>query len=100
MIPFYSVIHTHTPSLIFRCDTKKALGSASDDISIKVTEEIPVERCELAPEEVCKWTTKILPKLVSTEECVDVPREFCTTVNKQTTVKVPQTQETCTKQGE
>ena len=59
-----------------------------------------MERCPLAPEEFCRWTTKILPKLVTEEECVDVPREFCTKVEKETKVKVPQVQETCNKQRE
>jgi len=40
--------------------------------------EKPEETCTLQPQRTCKHVTKLVPKLVATEECVDVPKEVCT----------------------
>ena len=37
----------------------------------------PVEECDLEPFNTCKHSTKLVPKLVPTQECVDVPKEVC-----------------------
>jgi len=40
--------------------------------------DTPVEECELEPRQNCRHATKQVPKLVSVQECVDVPKEVCT----------------------
>jgi len=37
----------------------------------------PLETCEIEPQRTCKHVTKLVPKLVAAEECVDVPKEVC-----------------------
>jgi hypothetical protein len=49
----------------------------------------PVEECDLEPIKICRWgghlhpppvprhVTKLVPQLVATQECVDVPKEIC-----------------------
>ena len=37
----------------------------------------PVEECDLEPFRTCKHSTKLVPKLVERQECVDVPKEVC-----------------------
>jgi len=43
-----------------------------------VVVENPVETCDMEPVRTCKHVTKLVPKLVPVEECVDVPKEICT----------------------
>jgi len=38
----------------------------------------PEENCSLEPQTTCKHITKLVPKLVAREECLDVPKEVCT----------------------
>jgi len=38
----------------------------------------PEEQCSLEPHTTCKHVTKLVPKLVAREECLDVPKEVCT----------------------
>ena len=35
----------------------------------------PLETCEIEPQRTCKHVTKLVPRLVAAEECVDVPKE-------------------------
>jgi len=37
----------------------------------------PNEECDLEPFRTCKHSTKLVPKLVASKECVDVPKEVC-----------------------
>jgi hypothetical protein len=37
----------------------------------------PLETCEIQPEKTCRHVTKLVPRLVAKEECVDVPKEVC-----------------------
>ena len=37
----------------------------------------PLETCEIEPQRTCKHVTKLVPRLVAAEECVDVPKEVC-----------------------
>ena len=37
----------------------------------------PVEHCDMEPIRTCKHVTKLVPKLESTQDCVDVPKEIC-----------------------
>jgi len=37
----------------------------------------PIENCEIEPQRMCKHVTKLVPKLVAVQECVDVPKEIC-----------------------
>merc|ERR1712200_216557 len=40
----------------------------------------PKEVCDLQPRTQCDHVTKLVPKLVPVEECVDVPKEVCNMV--------------------
>jgi len=37
----------------------------------------PVEECDMEPIRTCKHVTKLVPRLVPSQECVDVPKEIC-----------------------
>jgi len=37
----------------------------------------PVEECNIEPVRSCAHVTKLVPKLVPVEECIDVPKEIC-----------------------
>lgn len=65
-----------------------------------VAEEVPVERCHMAPEDHCRQVVKVLPRLALEQRCVDTPREDCTTITLPKTVKRPVVKETCVRQGE
>jgi hypothetical protein len=43
-----------------------------------VVQDAPKEQCTLEPQRTCRHVTKLVPKLVPTENCVDVPKEVCT----------------------
>ncbi|XP_059088680.1 uncharacterized protein LOC131884812 isoform X2 [Tigriopus californicus] len=43
-------------------------------------QEVPEERCNLTPIKVCNPVSKIVPRLELKMECIDVPREICSTV--------------------
>merc|ERR1712127_1029878 len=56
----------------------------------------PVEECDMEPIRTCKHMTKLVPRLVPTEECVDVPKEICarSKINPRT-IKKPAIQKWC-----
>jgi len=37
----------------------------------------PIEECNIEPIRSCKHITKLVPKLVPVQECIDVPKEIC-----------------------
>merc|ERR1711936_544976 len=37
----------------------------------------PIEECDMEPIRTCKHVTKLVPRLVATQYCVDVPKEIC-----------------------
>jgi hypothetical protein len=39
--------------------------------------DIPEEVCDLSPERICRFTTKLVPKLVPQHECTIVPKQAC-----------------------
>jgi len=39
--------------------------------------EIPEEVCDLNPEKICRFTTKLVPKLVPQHQCTIVPKQAC-----------------------
>jgi len=47
-------------------------------ITKTIVGEKPEETCTIEPQRTCKHVTKLVPKLVATEECIDVPKEVCT----------------------
>ena len=71
----------------------------------------PVEECDMEPIRTCKWATsslpiprhitKLVPRLVATQECVDVPKEICarSKINPRR-VRKPAIQKWCFKQQE
>ena len=39
--------------------------------------DVPEEVCDLNPQKVCKFQTKLVPKLKPAHECTIIPREVC-----------------------
>ena len=39
--------------------------------------ELPEETCDLNPQEICQFVTKLVPKLTPVHECTIVPKETC-----------------------
>merc|ERR1712051_586264 len=39
--------------------------------------DVPEERCDLNPQKICKFVTKLVPKLAPKHECTIVPKETC-----------------------
>lgn len=39
--------------------------------------DLPEEVCDLNPEKICRFTTKLVPRLVPQHECTIVPKEAC-----------------------
>ena len=39
--------------------------------------DVPMEMCDINPRPVCKFQTKLVPKLIPQEKCFDIPREKC-----------------------
>ena len=37
----------------------------------------PIEECNIEPVRSCTHVTKVVPKLVPVQECIDVPKEIC-----------------------
>ena len=58
--------------------------------------ENPVENCDMEPLRTCKHVTKLVPKLDTVQDCVDVPKEICarSKVNPRR-VKKPSIQKWC-----
>jgi hypothetical protein len=40
-------------------------------------QEKPEEECTLEPVKTCKHITRLVPRLVEVQECIDVPKEIC-----------------------
>ena len=61
-----------------------------------VISENPVENCDMEPLRTCKHVTKLVPKLDTVKDCVDVPKEICamSKVNPRR-VKKPSIQKWC-----
>ena len=61
-----------------------------------VVVDTPVEECDMEPREVCHHVTRLIPQLKPSRECVQVPKEVCSTsrVNPRT-VQVPYIQNWC-----
>ena len=39
--------------------------------------DVPMEMCDINPRPVCKFQTKLVPKLIPQEQCFKIPREKC-----------------------
>jgi len=56
----------------------------------------PVEDCNLEPIRTCKHVTKLVPSLVASQDCIDVPKEICTRSKiNPTKIKKPSIQKWC-----
>jgi len=58
------------------CGIKQGPVECRDKMKTVVIDN-PIEECDLEPFRVCKHATKLVPKLVASKECVDVPKEVC-----------------------
>ena len=77
------------------CGIKEGTELCYDKIQT-VVQKVPKERCSLLPLRTCTHMNKLLPKLVPTEECVDVPKEVCTrSRSKSKKVKKPLVKKWC-----
>jgi len=58
------------------CGIKEGPVNCQDKVKTVISEN-PVELCDMEPLRTCKHVTKLVPKLETVQECVDVPKEIC-----------------------
>jgi len=58
------------------CGFRNGTVECHDKVKTIVVDN-PLETCEIEPQRTCKHVTKLVPRLVAAEECVDVPKEVC-----------------------
>merc|ERR1712013_726994 len=77
------------------CGLKEGPVECHDKVQTVVSEN-PVENCDMEPLRTCKHVTKLVPKLDTVQDCVDVPKEICarSKVNPRR-VKKPSIQKWC-----
>ena len=62
--------------------------------------DVPRETCTMKNGQVCSDATVVLPKLVTEETCIEVPREICTTVRTNPrSVRKPVIKRWCPEEG-
>ena len=47
------------------------------DKTITTLVDVPEEVCDLNPQKICKFQTKLVPKLKPSHECTIIPKETC-----------------------
>jgi hypothetical protein len=47
------------------------------DNTVTTLVDVPEEVCDLNPQKVCKFQTKLVPKLKPSHECTIIPKETC-----------------------
>lgn len=77
------------------CGVKEGPVNCQDKVKTIISEN-PVEDCDMEPLRTCKHVTKLVPKLETVQDCVDVPKEICarSKVNPRK-VKKPSIQKWC-----
>merc|ERR1712117_986856 len=58
------------------CGFREGAEECHDVVKTHIQEK-PEEECTLEPVKTCKHITRLVPKLVEVQECVDVPKEIC-----------------------
>merc|ERR1712106_1131933 len=58
------------------CGVKEGPVNCQDKVKTIISEN-PVEDCDMEPLRTCKHVTKLVPKLDTVQDCVDVPKEIC-----------------------
>jgi len=58
------------------CGFRNGTVECHDKVKTIVVDN-PLETCKIEPQRTCKHVTKLVPRLVAAEECVDVPKEVC-----------------------
>jgi len=58
------------------CGVKEGPVTCQEKVKTVISDN-PVEDCDMEPLRTCKHITKLVPKLESVQECVDVPKEIC-----------------------
>ncbi|TRY61977.1 hypothetical protein TCAL_01782 [Tigriopus californicus] len=62
---------------------------------VTVIQEIPDEECKMEPQKECRVVTKIVPKLDTQEDCVEVHKEICNNVRNPVKVRKPSIRTWC-----
>jgi len=58
------------------CGIKEGPVQCRDKVKTVIVDN-PVEECDMEPIRTCKHVTKLVPRLVASQECVEVPKEIC-----------------------
>jgi len=58
------------------CNIVEGAVQCRDKVQTVVVDN-PIEECDMEPIKTCKHVTKLVPRLVATQDCVDVPKEIC-----------------------
>lgn len=77
------------------CGVKEGPVQCQDTVKTVLSDN-PVEECDMEPLRTCKTVTKLVPRLDTVQDCVDVPKEVCarSKVNPRK-VKKPSIQKWC-----
>ncbi|TRY78519.1 hypothetical protein TCAL_07167 [Tigriopus californicus] len=67
------------------CPMTKGQRLCEDQLKVTV-QNVPRERCTLNPKKVCNPKSKVLPQLERVEQCLDVPKEICQSIQVPKTV--------------
>lgn len=59
------------------CTFQNAEQTCRDEVVTSIV-EIPIEVCDLNPQKICRFATKMSPRLTPKKECTLVPKESCT----------------------
>jgi hypothetical protein len=71
------------------CTYQDGVEECHDKVVASVV-DVPEEVCDLNPQETCRFTTKLVPKLEPVQECTEVMKETCQlSFTKPKTIKKP-----------
>merc|ERR1711962_38480 len=58
------------------CHFEEAKEECLDKVLVSLV-DVPEEHCDLNPQKICKFVTKLMPRLAPKHECTLVPKETC-----------------------
>ena len=58
------------------CVYEDGVEECHDEVVTSVV-DIPEEVCDINPEKICRFTTKLVPRLIPQNQCTIVPKETC-----------------------
>jgi len=59
------------------CEYQEGAQECHDKVIASVV-EVPEEQCDLNPQKICRFVTKLVPSLKPEQQCAVIPQEICT----------------------